>query len=74
MKKTQQEKIIKAEALFDQIKKLFPESRISLSIHGIDMEQLPKNWHVTDNYLEDVNHHYITANRNGENFDITLFS
>ena len=52
------------ERLFDEIVALFPNGYANITIHGINLSELGRNWKIgTDN----------TAERNDKTFDITLF-
>lgn len=77
--KSKKEKIEKMEILFDEIKKLFPNSSMNLNIHGIDMKQLPEKWKikVNRNYNSSTGElmaEYKTATRMKGGWDIVLFS
>lgn len=67
----QSEKIVKVEKLFEQIKAVLPDNHISLSVHDIDMDNLPKKWEVSTQQAE--HRKFKLARRNDETFDITLF-
>lgn len=69
---TQKEKIEKAADLFDEIHALFPNNFMSLSIHGIDLKQLPQGFFVKKDVTPqgDV---LIRGMRKENAFDITLF-
>lgn len=77
--KKKKEKIEKIEKLFDEIKKLLPDSRMNLTIHGIDMKQLPEKWKVKANkgYSSSTGEllkEYKTATRMEGGWDIILFT
>lgn len=72
-KKELAKKIEKVEALFDEIKSIFPESHMDMNIFDIDVVNLPKKWRV-EREIKDNGDIYFTAKRNDEVFDITLFS
>lgn len=69
---TQQQKIRKAEKLFDEIVEMFPEGSASMEIHSLNMKKLDKKWKVKAHVTKEV-HAFLTAERNDKTFDITLF-
>ena len=70
---TQRQKIAWVEKLFGLIQKMFGENNLSMTIHSIDMTQLPKGWRVSTNKKSSGDGDYTTAERKSGGFDITLF-
>lgn len=74
---TYQSKIKTVEKLYAQIQELFPDKFISLSIHQMDLANLPENWDVKKHVKNELDHTFYSVARRKEatdaTWDIVLF-
>jgi len=72
----EKEKIAKAVKLFDEIKTMFPDGQVDMTMHDVDMKLLDANkWKMEVDQLTEDSEQYMTAKRIGSDvFDITFFS
>lgn len=68
--KTQVEKIVE---LYDQMQTICPNSSISVSIHGINLNNLSSDWEVTGSVTSEGHRFWSASRIPHKSFDITLF-
>lgn len=70
------DRLNKAVKLFDEIRKLYPDGAVTMSIHHINFELLDrKEWDVEPQLLDGSLNPYLTAKRKKEDcFGLTLFN